>query len=201
MKKLITILAILIVLVGAVFATTESHSLAINACVDLIVPQFQLKIGSVSTNIASSNASNKINDFGVLASYSGDATPSTGTNINLSGTGTAIVEVIAYLANAAKTAQNYTLTFQDGVFTVKRNGTTSSGSTGDNKNVIPTITTEPATNNGFSASGANGTVSVDFNGKTCAVGNIVVATYSYQQEDAIDPDTYTATVTLEIATT
>ena len=195
MKKLITILAIMIVLVGAIFAASEAHTININAVVEEIIPQFQLKVGNVSTNPTPTAFTNN-------ASYTADARPNTGANIILSGTGTTSIEVIAYLANAAKTAQNYSLVFSEGVFVVTRNGVPSSGTEGANKNVIPTITNVPVTtNNGFSASGTGATVTVDFNGKTCAAGNITTATYTYQQEDGIVPATYQSTVKLTISTT
>lgn len=50
MKKAITILAVLIVLVGAVFATEEDHKIQIKTKVDGYQPVFQLTVGDLTTN-------------------------------------------------------------------------------------------------------------------------------------------------------
>lgn len=50
MKKAITILAVLIVLVGAVFATEEDHKIQIKTKVNGFDPVFQLTVGELVTN-------------------------------------------------------------------------------------------------------------------------------------------------------
>ena len=64
MKKAITILAVLIVLVGAVFAD-ETHKIQIKSEVGVVLPIFQLSFVSGGTGTATTNASKKTYENGV----------------------------------------------------------------------------------------------------------------------------------------
>ena len=200
MKKLIAILTIAIVLVGAVFAdpkTSEAHHLTVQATVSEVVPQFQLKLGTAVTNTTP-------NDFDNAAvSYTADAKAVAGGSIDLSGSGTVAIQVIAYLANAAKSNREFTFTFSGGRFTtITRNGHAADGTQG-NEYVDPVIGTDAEDSPvGFTVDGdgaSDPSVDVAFLGTTCTAGNIVTATYTYTKSDAYDPGTYEADIVLTIA--
>ena len=193
MKKLIAILTIAIVLVSAVFAASENHTLKIQAEVGTVVPAFQLQYG---------NTSNKTNEtptvFANSASYDPFDAAAIDTSIALDEGG--VVTVKAILANAAKIVKMYTLHFQDGVFTVNRN--TVSGT------LVPTIATTAGTaGTGIAtiakaSEAADADVNVTFNGTTATASQILAtATYTYAADTAIDPGTYVADIVLVISTT
>ena len=189
MKKVITILAILVVLTSAVFA--ETHKIKIQATSAEAVPVFEMSIGSIKTNTASAQ-------FGTAENTTLVKTDVAKT-INFEEDST--VEVIVKILNAAKTKQNFLLTFGDGVFQVYRNGEASSA-TGTNLNVTPSIATEEASGTGYSSTGTAGTVTVDFDGTRCDADSVITtATYTYDADATIDPGTYSADIELVITTT
>ena len=187
MKKVLTILAILVVLTSAVFA--ETHSIKIKATKAAVPPEFQMVIGSVTTNDGEVRGAFGADDYELIAET--DAFGDTwDTGFEVAKT----VNVLVKIANAAKTTQNYLLTFRDGVFEVLNNGVAG-------EDVVPTITAEGKTNTGFKALTVSDddTAKIDFTGVTCTANTtIATATYVYPVRTDVDPGTYTANVTLEI---
>lgn len=196
MKKVLTILAILALVTFAVFADSEVHTIRIKADVTEVIPAFQLWLGATKTNTTPVAFTNN-------ATYSlvDDATAiDTGFNLDAGGT----VTVYAVLANKAKINQAYLLTFSDGVFSVKRNGTG-----GD---LTPAITTEAGSViTGTSAvakttSADDAPVKVTFNGTTVTATDpkLATATYDYTGDPTIDPtaadEYYYANIVLTVET-
>ena len=197
MKKVLTILAVLIVLTSAVFAESEVHTIRVKADVTEVVPAFQLWLGATKTNttpvVFTDNATYNLVD---------DATAiDTGFNLDAGGS----VTVYAVLANKAKINKAYTLTFSDGVFTVKRN---SVGGT-----LEPSITTtalDPkitGTSSIVKTSEADDApVEVTFNGTTVTATDpkLATAVYNYTGDPTIDPtaedEYYYANIVLTVAT-
>lgn len=186
MKKVLTILAILVVLTSAIFA--ETHKLKIEATSTEVVPVFQMILGSVTTNDANKT-------FGTENNSSLDKTASVADTFNWELGGS--VTVTVKIQNPAKTKQNYLLTFGDGVFkNIKRNGVPA-----DNITYKTLVTTE-VTGTGYKSTGEAGTVTVDFDGTRCtADSQITTATYTYDADATIDPGTYSADLELVITTT
>jgi len=123
MKKAITILAILIVLVSAVFAA-ETHKLTVRADVEETLPAFNLSYGGKNTNTVVTNVYGTNSDVADPASLAYDISARTvaGTadaGFNLNANDSFIVN--AQVINAVKTNKAYTLEFGGGVFAVKRN--------------------------------------------------------------------------------
>ena len=193
MKKFLACLLVFVFVVAGIFAdpapkSSEQHNLTITAQIAEVVPVFQLKLGSTATNTTPNNFDN------ATTSYSVDASSEANGTIDLSGTGTVAVNVIAYLANAAKTSRDFVLAFSGGTFATVTSNKESTP-------VAPTIDTAKGTNNGFVVTGdgeGDASVDVDFNAKTCTVGTIVTATYTYDRSDEYDPGTYTTDIILTV---
>ena len=197
MKKVLTILAVLAIVTFAVFADSEVHKIRIKADVDEVVPAFQLWLGATKTNttpvVFTNNATYNLVD---------DATAiDTGFNLDAGGS----VTVYAVLANKAKINKAYTLTFSDGVFSVKRN---TVGGT-----LVPSITTtalDPkitGTSSIVKTSEADDApVEVTFNGTTVTATDpkLATAVYNYTGDPTIDPtaedEYYYANIVLTVAT-
>lgn len=192
MKKVLTILVIMAIVVGTAFAASEQHKIKIKADVIAVVPVFQLELGDVVTNNAA-----KPTVFTDRASYTPNSTDTAvdaGFKLDVGG----FVTVTVKLANAAKQKQSYTLTFSDGEFKdVMRDG--------DSGVKTPTIAAkaETASNNGISSIAVDSQdakkLKVNFNGSTAVVGNLGTATYTYGPDDKIDPGTYYADIVLTIS--
>ena len=151
MKKAITILAILAIVVGAVFA--ETHKIQIKADVTQIVPVFGLRYGENAATFTNSttriaddedpNFQQYTNRYGLAEAVEGvgeEGDPdyvapvaevpytygytsnAIDVGFNLDKGGS--VTVYACLLNPAKQIKTYLLTFGDGVFDVKRQGVT-----------------------------------------------------------------------------
>ena len=114
MKKVITILAILVVLVGSVFA--EDHKIKIKADVAERTPAFSLSLDSITTN-----GTNKT-DFGTNPTYYNETGVDVGFDLDENGSVTVTAYVVNSAQNHTKTNKSYTLEFSDGIFTVNRNG-------------------------------------------------------------------------------
>ena len=224
MKKAITILAVLIVLVGAVFAA-ETHKIKIKADVTEQLPTFQMYYSAyTNTGKVAFDATQTYYD---QTGYD--------TNFNLDSNGSVTVSVIVNnTVAAAKTNKAFKLSFSDGVFTVSRNGvegthapssitTTAKSATtgiksigydytmianpdydadeaeaqGEAYDVPATIADQSVTNN---------PVVVTFNGTTMTDSTYEVATaqYSYTGDSRIDPNLngsfYYADIVLGITT-
>lgn len=193
MKKLITILAIMVVLVGAVFAdTTETHTLNITATSEKLAPAFQLGIGSVYSNNTIPTPYNP--EAAATVAYT-NAQSARSFDFEVGDT----VPVVAYLINNAKIFEQYTLTFSGGVFTVTKN------------NVSATITPEiKIASVGSSITGISSiartsdtVATVNFNGTRCSASTsnrVTLATvnYKYDPDTEVDPDTYTANIVMTV---
>ena len=224
MKKAITILAVLIVLVGAVFAD-ETHTIKVKADVDVVIPVFGLKMSTPANNYVTNeatlvnrqgNTTEYTTEYGKGATYGmTDNANAIDVAFNLDEEGSVTFQ--ALLLNKAKQRETYNLTFGGGVFTVSRQGT-SGLSYGPDK--ITTSVGDDITglsialgNNaptGQPAEGAatNKIVGLTFDGKTVNDGiNHVLAeaVYHYPGDETIDPTLngtfYYADVTLLISAT
>ena len=207
MKKLIAILAIMVVLAGAVFAA-ETHTIRIMADVTEVIPIFGLKM----TTPAQSYVTNDAAAFGAGSSYGHTANNQAFDVVfNLDEDGSVVFT--ALLMNPAKQNETYTLEFGGGTFAVKKNG--------GNASLAPTsITTSAGTTTaGLTiAAGSNATVSgatnkiinLTFDGTTVAAAAsdpypLATATYEYTADPEIDPTEegqyYYADVTLVVTAT
>ena len=193
MKKVLAVMAIMLVIVGAVFAA-ETHTIKIKADVSEVIPAFQLNLLAPAETYTTNTTPNV---YSASGSY-GDLTNLTAkdTNFNLDNGGDVYVNVV--LANLAKTVGVYTLSFGGGTFAVNRNSVGGS--------LAPVITTAAGSvTTGISSiakasEAAGADVNVTFNGTTVTADSPVVATatYAYTGDTTIDPGTYYADITLTI---
>ena len=193
MKKVLTILAVLIVLTSAVFAASEVHTIRVKADVTEVVPAFQLWLGATKTNTApvvftNNETYNLVDDATAI---------DTGFNLDEGG----FVTVFAKLANAAKTTKSYTLKFSDGVFNVKKN-------TSDDTLEPTIVTTALSAFTGISSitkvtpAAEDSDISVAFNGTTVTdPADLAKAVYTYAATPTIDPGVYYANIVLTVSTT
>lgn len=202
MKKLITILAVMMVLVGFAFAATETHNLNVEITIDPVYPIFSLYYGEHSNDKKTGDETT--NAHAVVASYTiSDQKEAAGTDITADNA----ITVSAYVMNKAKVKQNYTLTFEGGNFDgtdgtkLKVNGTLTS--------YVATITTAPTTSEIVGISEveetAEGTLVAKFNGTqmTADDKSVVLGTATYTYDVAwntVDPGTYTTNIVLTITT-
>lgn len=187
MKKLITILAILTVLVGAIFATnpSESHQIQITVTIAETIPAFQLKF-----NGANSNANAVVFTNNAQRTYNTPVAATIDFESNTAAERAVIVN--AYLGNTAKQSAQYTLTFSDGEFKTSGNNPVTV--------VSPTgITTSNASGTGYSTTGNDEVATVTFNGTDrCTADSLLTqATYQYPKAN-IAPGTYTANIVMTV---
>ena len=191
MKKVITILAILVVLTSAIFA--ETHKLKIQATSTEEVPVFEMSIGDVKTNTASEEFGTANNTTLVKTDIAKSFKFEDG----------ATVSVLVKILNTAKTKTNYKLTFSDGVFEVYRNNVASSA-TGTNAHVTPLITVIEKSGTGYASTASTteeGVLTLDFNGTRCTANSEVAgATFEYAPDATVDPKEggYFADIQLDI---
>ena len=214
MKKAITILAVLIVLVGAVFAA-ETHSIKLKTVVDEVLPAFQLSNTALTAKNSAgetmakqqqyTNANKAVVDV-EDGDYKAETEQRADVNVGDLSKYNVEVEFTVYVANKAKTLKDYRLAFTAGSFAVERNGV-SQDQTLDPK-AAPAITGLGAKN------GTNGQKSVetsdkstyvlaDFNGNECVADTpIAIYTVQYDHDASIDPKAagYFADITLGITT-
>lgn len=112
MKKVLTVLAVLVLLTGVVFAA-ETHRIKVKSDVGEQLPVFQLVYGNAITSSAAGIYT------GNAGPYSDDTGIDVDFNLNEDGsfTATAMINNTTY---KTKTTKSFTLTFSDGVFTVNR---------------------------------------------------------------------------------
>ena len=198
MKKLITILVILTVLIGAIFAdTSESHQIKITVTIEETIPAFQLKFTGTDRT-ANSNATPVTFTNGAERSDNTAATAS--INFESNDAAARTITVDAYLANTAKQSKVYTLTFTDGAFKTSGENPTTVAS--------PTITAKAGSGAGYGAQyGVSTTVqnavaTVTFGGTVrCTADTLIAqADYVYPKSD-IAPGTYTANIVMTVSTT
>ncbi len=191
MKKLITILVILTVLVGAIFAAAESHQIKITVTIAEVVPAFQLKYKTANSNsngTAFADAAQRVDSTSVVADL----------NFESDTASDRLVVVDACIANAAKQSKVYTLTFSDGAFKTSGNNPTTVATPG----ITAKVGSGPGYGTGVSTSVNGGAVAtVTFNGTDRCVANTLVAQAEYQYPKAnIAPGTYTADIIMTVAT-
>lgn len=224
MKKAITILAILIVLVGAVFATdgaTETHTIRLLTDVIGEVPAFRLEY----TSGALADEASATNKLGTK--YNSANTASYGYNVQVD-TDYHDVEVAdisknglnvtftASILNAAKQVEDYLLVFTAGPFDAKSNGNQhyvnpATATATVNPSLLTDrkgITTEGAPA-GVAASTAVGDghslksgFGLHFNGTTCVAGAVGTFNVTYTADPEVDPtdgqNLYIANIKMEV---
>lgn len=228
MKKAITILAVLIVVVSAVFATlpnaadSETHTIQLKTVVQSVLPQFRLS-ATIATGFATgtgaatqaqtnpdgtgSSVSGTAVDFANNASYSQqiDVADISTTNI--------VANVTASLINAAKTGGKYTLSFDGGSFDNvwwydSTNEVVHHGAAGDEtallsiRGAISDLTAGTA-GTGHTPSVVEGQnkVEVVFNGQATETKALATFTVTYlQHPEAVDNNGvgYTADITMTV---
>ncbi len=213
MKKAITILAVLSVLVSAVFATTlpaddssETHKITLKTTITNVLPKFRLT-GVAASNSATTNDASA--DFTDDAEYGTAAAPIT-LNVQDISEENIDVTFTASLLNAAKTGGKYTLSFTAGNFTNVWKVNPDTGVVTQDNTIAPSTTTVPAlakATTGAAKTGltigdpSNGSIAVVFNGKECEAGNIATYRVVYDKDDNVIDNNgtgYTADVTMTI---
>ena len=205
MKKAITILAVLIVLVSAVFAS-ETHTITVRADVDEVLPAFNLNFGALDTNESSADIYGKTNpvvDYDET-SHTENGSADVGFTLDVANSFTVTAQVI----NNVKTNKSFTIQFKGGVFGVKRNGTPDLYYSPSRITVADVHTTDAVkattqgvtgltnstTNNDSTADTTNTLIAsgtVNFSGKTgtgaTSALDIIEATFTYPGDNTIDP--------------
>ncbi|MBQ7644718.1 MAG: hypothetical protein IJS84_06800 [Spirochaetales bacterium] len=201
MKKVITILAVLIVLASAVFAA-ETHTIKVKADVTEVVPVFGLTMTSPDhddyvTNAAtpvSQGSSEYTTQYGKGDAY-GHTQNSQAFDVEFNLNEDGSVTFQALLLNRAKQNETYTLEFGGGSFAVTKAG-------GAGTHAPASITTSAGTTLtgltiGLGSAAAvggetNKKINLTFDGKTVNIGNtgkyvLGTAIYAYEGDDDIDP--------------
>ncbi len=215
MKKAITILAIIAIVVGSIFAAnqTENHSIKLQTVIDPVVPAFQLTNSSVTGN----NSDGSTTGIGTQQWTNKPAAPATPASFVNNGNHTytaesrdavlvgdisrynvsAVFDVL--LVNKAKEKKSYTVTLSAGSFNTKVNG--AANATAPASHAVSGL----GTKQGVTTSGSGDSFTAAFNGTTCnqETDSTTLAQYTvtYDKRAEIDPGTYTADITMEITTT
>ena len=212
MKKAITILAVLIVLVGAVFADTlpqqnhsESHAITLRTTVTSTLPIFRLTATSNNNTVTTNPDGNE--DAAKFAN--GEAYVGTGELAVVDISTTNIVATFtASLENTAKTAGTYRLSFEAGDF--ENVWRMTDGQLVKDHVVAPSTQTRPTLAKAASEIAGTGIdianpvgsyIDVTFNGQECTTGKIAVYTVQYDRDPAIVDNNgagYTADVTMTV---
>ncbi len=225
MKKVIAILAVLVLVAGFAFADgetttttthSEQHSIKIKADVTEVLPAFQMKVSAGSGSAAVESGLTNTGKAVFYKTTAGAYTPASNDGLdvtfNLDENGSVVATV--YVANLAKTTKSFALEFGGGVFDVKIDKA-------DAEHAPKTITTEAGTKvtgikditlgnaatsgNPESGTATNKIVNVVFNGTKMTAENAAVAsaTYAYEGNSKIDPtkenEYYFADVTMTVS--
>ena len=205
MKKIITVLTILAVLAGALFAASESHTIKITVTLLETLPAFQLTIGDVVTNNENGTPVEFVNNATYAPYVAADpqAQPpvseanvyDASSDINFATNGGSVT-VTAKIANAAQTSKGFTLVFSDGEFDVTR----PAGAGTKTPQSIAAATTIAGGTTGITSVDVTGsTAKVQFSGEQCVANTtLATATYTYTADTAIIPGTYYADLVLTI---
>jgi len=186
MKKLITIMAILIVLVGAIFADAESHQIKITVTITETVPAFQLKFNGANSNsgkVVFTNNATRTDNTPVAATIDFESNTAADRTVTVN----------AHIANDAKQTAQYRLTFSDGVFKDNQSATVAT----------PAISAKVGSGAGYGtgvSTTVNGAVATStFTGATRCVADTLIAQadYVYPKSD-IAPGTYTANIVMTV---
>lgn len=212
MKKVLTILVVLALVCGAVFAddlpnqgAAETHTVKLHTTVGIVNPVFQLQATSlravaaddtdvtlaeaVSTNTATKFADGGAHDV-ADAIEAGDITKNA-----------IAVSFDVNLLNAAKLVKVFDIELSATGFDVNKNGsrTTTAAPT-------PVLTPETITENGVEADEKveNSVFTATFNGTTCTAVKLATFALTYAKDIAVDPTsdlnqaTYKSTVTMTV---
>ncbi len=204
MKKAITILAVLIVLVGAVFAadgTKETHTIRLKTDVEGLAPAFQLTFVSGQKAQTSGVSTTNNGQTPATYNYEAQADPNyTGADIEVDdiSKGNISVTFNVLLANEAKQLQDYQLTLKAGPFNVKKNGAAAyvKPASAVISNVAPAARLGVVAKNAYDVAKATDqetgeiseSVGLHFNGTTCATGALATYVVGYNQDTAVDPN-------------
>lgn len=212
MKKVIAILAIMVVLVGVVFAATENHTIKLRTSIGTDEPVFNLAAAfeDEETGVTSSVVTNTKNAFADGANYNDKV-----LDIADLSKESATVTFTAKLANKAKSEKQYTITFTPGPFNMEKY---------DGDNTVPYVHYASASSTGALISnftenrvGVSATdvvkntvgdqisfsTTLTFNTKSCKAGDLAIFTITYDQVDeTIDlvKKDYTADATMVVST-
>ncbi len=221
MKKVLTILVVLALVCGAVFAAeTETHKITLKTTIGEVLPVFQLVRAAyastatdgtaVTADSETTNTTGGINANGIVEDGKRfrDTAEYVLTDLEVGDLSKYDVDVTftIQVSNAAKSVRVFTLTFEAGDFSVSRSrnveshaATTTALSANENLVEASGVTTE-----------ANGQVlTATFNGTTLSENGTLLGTYNvvYPADPTIDPSvgnttnaTYTADITLTITT-
>ena len=224
MKKVLTILVVLALVCGAVFAD-ETHTVRLKTIVGEIIPAFQLHEYSLVGNRDANNDGQADNDVLIsnqLTNADADVYETDNyafaNDVFVGDLSKYDVTVVfqAKLANKAKTTTDYKLTFEAGAFKVSRNGVgfgendpeqllpvasqeIVAESVGARDGVVDSVT---AVTTSIDNSGAR-VVKVDFNGAECKANtDLAQFKVQYTHDSTIDPTTtgYFANVTMTVET-
>jgi hypothetical protein len=212
MKKAITILAILAIVVAAVFADTlpennasETHQIRLKTVVGSVLPQFRLVAQENVENAttAQTNTGETPVKFTDRAEY-GVSTPIVYQVSDIS-TGDIDVTFTAELLNKAKTGGTYTLAFNAGAFTdvwkVENGVVTKNNSVAATTKELAKAVEGAATTGIVIGDPSDETITIKFNGQECVEGNIANYHVVYEQDNKVIDNNgtgYFADVTLTI---
>jgi len=225
MKKAITILAVLIVLVGAVFAAdgaTETHTIRLKTDVIGDVPAFRLSYTSGAKSNEATSSTNKTPtayDSKNAASYGYDvqADASIYNDVEVADISKNNLNVTftASIVNEAKQVEDYLLVFTAGPFDAKANGKShpvnpATATATVNPNLLSErkgITTEDApagvaANTDAGDGSLKSGFGLHFNGTTCVAGAVGTFNVTYTKDPAVDPtdgqNLYMANIKMEV---
>ena len=215
MKKVITILAVLTLVVGLAFATnpSETHTLHIKSVVNTVRPAFQLVLSTTSTN--SSSAAFYNNKVGT--NYTSPTGENAAVDVGFSISDGGSVTFSAVLKNATNTKEAFKLSFSGGEFgSVTRYGVPAPRGPQSITTEIATVidaTNEDkgiasiAYDSSVASTETNKPIIITFDGQLdTSVFNVtdgvVIATaeYVYPEDKTIDAGTYYADVMLTVTT-
>lgn len=227
MKKVLTILVVLALVCGAVFAVdTETHRVTLQTTIGEVLPVFQLVRAAytgtatdgtaVTATAETTNTTGGINANGVtedgIRFFDGADYELTELEVGDLSKYDVDVTFNVKVSNAAKSVRTFTLTFEAGDFSVSRNNKTD-GANGKHAATTKEITAAgQLTGVKSSVSDTNDQIMLAvFNGTTLVPGQTgtVLGTYHvvYPADSTIDPSvgnsttaTYTADITLTITT-
>ena len=200
MKKAITILAVLIVLVSAVFAA-ETHTIKVKADVTEVVPVFGLTMTSPDHD---EYITNEAAEYDAGTSY-GHTQNSQAFDVEFNLNEDGSVTFQALLLNRAKQNETYTLEFGGGSFAVTKAGVAGTHAPASITTSAGTTLTGLTIGLGSAAAvggETNKIINLTFDGKTVNIGNtgkyvLGTAIYAYEGDDDIDPSaTSSAAVTI-----
>ena len=212
MKKVLTILVVLALVCGAVFAdtlpeqgNTETHTVKLHTTVGLVNPIFQLQAKSLTAKNASDedvSLAEAVNT-NTATKFANGETHDVADAIEAGDISKNAIEVVfdINLLNAAKLVKSFDIELSATGFDVNKNGskTTTAAPT-------PVLTPETITENGVEAEEKveNSVFTATFNGTTCTAVTLAEYTLTYAKDPAVDPTsnlndaTYQSTVTMTV---